>query len=116
MQCPTCKAQMKPLFTSWFCPSDCDKPGSAQIREFVKDGRRWRGTLVKKIVGPNRSWWLKEDMENRNDSHCMKFFLEDPQGFADTFWADPPGDRRNDVESSDIKRWLIHIVEIKEAK
>ena len=26
MFCPTCKVGMKPLFTSWYCPNDCDRP------------------------------------------------------------------------------------------
>lgn len=25
MKCPTCGGAMRPLFTSWFCPKDCDK-------------------------------------------------------------------------------------------
>lgn len=26
MNCPDCKAAMKPLFTGFYCPNDCDKP------------------------------------------------------------------------------------------
>lgn len=26
MFCPKCKVGMKPLFSSWYCPNDCDRP------------------------------------------------------------------------------------------
>ena len=29
MNCTTCGSEMMPLFTSEFCPNDCDKPKSA---------------------------------------------------------------------------------------
>jgi hypothetical protein len=25
MQCPTCMTKLKPLFTGWYCPNDCDR-------------------------------------------------------------------------------------------
>lgn len=32
MFCPKCKVGMKPLFTSLYCPNECDKPGWAEKR------------------------------------------------------------------------------------
>jgi hypothetical protein len=35
MKCPTCSGPMKPLFTSWFCPRDCDRPAQARPLSFT---------------------------------------------------------------------------------
>lgn len=31
--CKDCKARMKPLFTGFYCPNDCDKPGVVAARK-----------------------------------------------------------------------------------
>ena len=31
MNCPTCSELMKPLFSSMFCPKECDRPGAKPV-------------------------------------------------------------------------------------
>jgi hypothetical protein len=33
MKCTQCGGAMKPLFTTWFCPRDCDRPRQAKAAE-----------------------------------------------------------------------------------
>lgn len=50
--CPHCKGPMKPLFTGFFCPKDCDRPHSqitklnkaiAEAQDIVAVPRAWSG-------------------------------------------------------------------------
>lgn len=41
--CPTCNTPLKPLFQTFFCPNDCDRPGGGPKRkEEETTGEWWR--------------------------------------------------------------------------
>ncbi len=54
-KCPDCSAEMKPLFTSFFCPNDCDTPEGKQ-RNIEKAEAKLRA--ARPFVWVNHSWDL----------------------------------------------------------
>lgn len=44
--CPRCGTHLRPLFTSLFCPNDCDRRDRDEYIITMIDGFRWRMALV----------------------------------------------------------------------
>ena len=67
MNCPTCGGPMSPLFSSWFCPRDCDRPRSVDVGP-SQSSVEWTGGGITGF--PVREY-----------SHLrFKFFSSDPRG------------------------------------
>lgn len=50
MKCPDCKAEMKALFTTYYCPNECDTPEGKKRNEELRAKQKawaamWSGFL-----------------------------------------------------------------------
>lgn len=91
LTCPTCKGHMKPLFTGFFCPNDCDRTPrplkSTDAFIHVHDGTRWQVWLADSIdrvlpLEAQRGWWIsKSDNWKQTAERLINQYHPQPPGW-----------------------------------
>ena len=94
MNCPSCRTEMKPLFTGSFCPGDCDRSGKKIVGVsggFVWKGKTWSWEWIPKGEWPDEpgDWraWAVADMHGTP----LEILESQIRDFAPVNWFDEPG-------------------------
>lgn len=116
--CPVCNGPMKPLFTGFFCPKECDRPKQvvavhpsisdpSDIYIFKHNGQTWSAYL-EKVKSPGdsawRGWWY-------DSSHGDATWTTDAFGVQDSLGVSTgpgwPPSQQDLNRLCDCGSWLI---------
>lgn len=110
MNCPSCGIAMKLLLTSYYCPNDCDKKSSNELKSIEL---KWNNKLWKMaLINPGEDcpswathrWWLWEsdwNLENLvKQWGCTEGPFEAPDALPGWLIANRPDGARTDHSQS----------------